>query len=347
MMIGIPPSVNRHKGLKKQNTYCNSVLHPPENGAGIRCGCNGGGECRFSQDSSEEGREKNSQALQGEFSGSHPKRALLRSYWKGISRETDPVGRGNSGELISGKVEGCKRLWVVGSWAAGKTSLAKQLGQVLDVEPVHLDEIRFKPGWRLVDPPEVRRQVKELLKEDSWVVDGSYSRVGRDLARRADLVIWLDPPFLSTWLILAIRSIKRMKHHSKCCGGNVELWRELFTPRNSVIWKFPRKYFSTKRRLAKSIRLFPHLRLRKRNFTKIISLIERVNCQARVSKPGCLVDHKNNQCLKNNGRWLSRCSGIARHLRVDEFHSENNGFAEGRCFLLSPQGAASKKEEDK
>lgn len=345
MMMENSLGVNRHKEPKEKNTYCGSGSMPLMNETGVRCGCNGSGDCCSFQDSSAEGRKDNAQALQSDSSESHPKVAFAKSLWNGVLREADPIDSGNSAELRSGNIGGLSRLWVIGSWSAGKTTLANMLGHVLGVEPVHLDDLRFLPGWQLVDPAKVRRQVKHLLEGESWVVDGNYTRVGRDLAKKADLVLWLDMPFLRTWFSLAIRSIRRMMYRNECCGGNIERWREFLLPRHSAILKFPRKYFSARRRIAKSIRLFPHVRIRTRNFTKVVSFLERANLQASAPGTENLGQNKVIRRLRNNTEVSSPCLDIEDLAQVKGHQSEGNGFSDGCYGMLGPQSDAPKKLE--
>ena len=87
-----------------------------------------------------------------------------------------------------------RRVSVVGNAGSGKTTIGRILAQRLAVPFVELDAVYWQPGWTPLPVEQFRRRVDELTAGDGWVVDGNYSAV-RDLVwRRADTVVWLDPP---------------------------------------------------------------------------------------------------------------------------------------------------------
>ena len=40
-----------------------------------------------------------------------------------------------------------KKTAIIGSCGAGKSTLARQLGEILDIKVIHLDSFYWKPGW--------------------------------------------------------------------------------------------------------------------------------------------------------------------------------------------------------
>ena len=95
-----------------------------------------------------------------------------------------------------------KRILVIGSGGAGKSTVARKLGQVLDLEVIHLDRLFWRPGW--VEPPreEWSQKVTELISGDSWVIDGNYSGTLEMRIRRCDTIVFLDMPrLLCVWRI--------------------------------------------------------------------------------------------------------------------------------------------------
>ncbi len=40
-----------------------------------------------------------------------------------------------------------KRIAIIGCGGAGKSTLARELGKILDLPVVHLDRVYWKPGW--------------------------------------------------------------------------------------------------------------------------------------------------------------------------------------------------------
>lgn len=96
-----------------------------------------------------------------------------------------------------------KRVLVIGPGGAGKSTLARRLGQVLSLEVIHLDRFYWKPGW--IEPAKVDWQatVEELLGRDAWVMDGNYSGTFERRLESCDTVIFLDfPRTICLWRVV-------------------------------------------------------------------------------------------------------------------------------------------------
>jgi hypothetical protein len=89
-----------------------------------------------------------------------------------------------------------RRIAVMGGAGAGKSTLSLALGRRLGLPVVHLDRLRYGPGWTEVDPAEFRRRVGEAAEGDAWVVDGTYPEARALMLPRAEVVLWLDQPAL-------------------------------------------------------------------------------------------------------------------------------------------------------
>ena len=87
-----------------------------------------------------------------------------------------------------------KRILVIGSGGAGKSTFARRLGERLGLPVIHLDRVSWSPGW--VEPPkdEWRRKVEEMCAGDEWVMDGNYSGTLDVRLKACDTVIFLDLP---------------------------------------------------------------------------------------------------------------------------------------------------------
>src|SRR5262245_16474526 len=89
-----------------------------------------------------------------------------------------------------------KRIVILGPCGAGKSTLARRIGERLDLRIVHLDTFFWNPGWVETDKATFRGRVVQAVKGDAWVMDGNYtSSAPIDLRlSRAHAVIWLDLP---------------------------------------------------------------------------------------------------------------------------------------------------------
>ncbi len=96
-----------------------------------------------------------------------------------------------------------KRVLVIGSCGAGKSTFSRKLHELTDLPLIPLDWHYWKPGW--VEPSEAKWNVTvyELVSGDEWIIDGNYGSSLSQRVARADTIIWLDlPRFLCTYRVL-------------------------------------------------------------------------------------------------------------------------------------------------
>jgi len=87
-----------------------------------------------------------------------------------------------------------KRVLVIGSGGAGKTTVALRLGETLSLPVIHLDSHYWKPGWRPSPKGEWERTVRRLVRQDAWVMDGNYGGTLEIRLGSADAVMFLNYP---------------------------------------------------------------------------------------------------------------------------------------------------------
>lgn len=88
-----------------------------------------------------------------------------------------------------------KRIVILGPCGAGKSTLARRIGERLGLPVVHLDRFNWNPGWVQTEASRFREQVAEAVKWDTWVMDGNYTGGHLDLRlSRSHAVVWLDLP---------------------------------------------------------------------------------------------------------------------------------------------------------
>jgi adenylate kinase family enzyme len=98
-----------------------------------------------------------------------------------------------------------KRILVLGSCGAGKSTLAKRLGARLGLPVVHMDVLSWDPGWTAVSQAELLVRLEKVLRRKAWVIDGNYGSTLDFRLRRADTVVYLD---INKW-ICRFRVIQR------------------------------------------------------------------------------------------------------------------------------------------
>jgi adenylate kinase family enzyme len=141
---------------------------------------------------------------------------------------------------------GCvQRISVVGNSGSGKTTLARRIAAALDVPHLELDSVFHQPGWQPLGTGEFRQRVSEFTDRPAWIVDGNYSKVQDIIWRRADTVIWLDPPRRRVMRQLIARTLRRIATRAELWNGNREEWRFLFNREESILawaWTSHHKY---------------------------------------------------------------------------------------------------------
>jgi adenylate kinase family enzyme len=89
-----------------------------------------------------------------------------------------------------------RRILVLGSGGAGKTTFSVKLAQWLGVEVIHLDVYFWKPNWVASTQEEFLHTLETLMQKDAWVMDGNYSGSLEWRMERTDTAIFLDIPRL-------------------------------------------------------------------------------------------------------------------------------------------------------
>jgi adenylate kinase family enzyme len=131
------------------------------------------------------------------------------------------------------------RIAVVGTTGSGKTTLAKQIAQSLNIPHIELDALHWKPNWTEVPDEVFRGRVEQAIVADSWVTDGNYSVVRDLLWQRANIIIWLDYSFPVTFGRLLRRTLRRAITKEPVCNGNQESFRLSFFSKESILlWLF-------------------------------------------------------------------------------------------------------------
>ncbi|NNE67489.1 MAG: DNA topology modulation protein [Pyrinomonadaceae bacterium] len=96
-----------------------------------------------------------------------------------------------------------KRVLVVGSCGAGKSTFSRKLQEKTDLPLIHLDRYYWKPDWVESSVEEWTAKVSELISGDKWIIDGNYGGTMDLRMKRADTVIWLDlPRYLCIYRVL-------------------------------------------------------------------------------------------------------------------------------------------------
>lgn len=85
------------------------------------------------------------------------------------------------------------RILIIGYSGSGKSTLAKKLGEIYNINVLHLDNAAFNEDFTNKKDEEITKIVQEFLdSNDSWVIDGNYTRICKERFEIADKIIYLN-----------------------------------------------------------------------------------------------------------------------------------------------------------
>lgn len=87
-----------------------------------------------------------------------------------------------------------RRMIVIGCPGAGKSTFARKLRDKTGLPLYYLDRIWHLPDRTTVTRDEFDAELMEILRSDSWIIDGNYGRTLEMRLRYCDTVFFLDYP---------------------------------------------------------------------------------------------------------------------------------------------------------
>lgn len=84
------------------------------------------------------------------------------------------------------------KISIIGGSGTGKTTLANNLGNELNIPVYHIDGIHHLENWKVRDKSERDKIILEKVNERKWVMDGTYTSTLNQRLESSDLVIYLD-----------------------------------------------------------------------------------------------------------------------------------------------------------
>jgi adenylate kinase family enzyme len=129
-----------------------------------------------------------------------------------------------------------KKIAVIGSGGAGKSTFSLLLGKQLNLPVYHLDKLYWQPRWIKTPNEEWEKTLINLCKNECWIIDGNYKSTLDTRLDACDMVIFLDV----NRYICIYRAIKRTltsKHRRDMAEGCEERINLAFL---KFLWDFPR-----------------------------------------------------------------------------------------------------------
>jgi adenylate kinase family enzyme len=127
------------------------------------------------------------------------------------------------------------RFNVVGSSGSGKSTTGRAIADALNLPYVEIDKLFWKPNWTESTDGELETSIKDAISGDGWVLDGNYSRTTPLKWEHAQVVVWLDLPYLVILYQVIVRTLVRSFSREVLWAGNRESLRKAFFASDSII----------------------------------------------------------------------------------------------------------------
>jgi len=111
------------------------------------------------------------------------------------------------------------KIYILGSVASGKTTLAKNLSIQTNIRYYELDSIIFddtKKVDKKRSPKEQEKIIRTINQKGSWIIEGTYRKSCHTVLDFADHIILLDPHLILRKIRILTRFIKQKLHIEKC-----------------------------------------------------------------------------------------------------------------------------------
>jgi adenylate kinase family enzyme len=132
-----------------------------------------------------------------------------------------------------------KKILVIGSGGAGKSTFSRRFGEITGIEVIHLDKIYWLPNWTEPSKAEFEKILKPELEKPRWIMDGNFKGTLEMRIEKCDTVISFELPRT----ICLYRALKRIFKYrgtkrpdmGEGCNENFDLEFLMW------IWNFPKK----------------------------------------------------------------------------------------------------------
>lgn len=148
-----------------------------------------------------------------------------------------------------------RRMLICGLPGSGKTTLARELGEVTGLPIVEADRLQFDRRWKYRPVADRVRDTLTALADhpDGWICDGTFEGTHELVLGLCDTVVWLRPPLPSLWLRLVRRQLVWSWRRERRWGTLPVTWRRSFGNPNAGVWWAVRQRNAYHRWIASSL----------------------------------------------------------------------------------------------
>ena len=157
--------------------------------------------------------------------------------------------------MINIDISRTMKIYIIGTSCSGKTTLARNIAEKLNITHIELDQLWWLPNWQEREREEFREIVEaKLTSEENWVIDGNYRRIRDMIIPRVDHIIWLNLPFYLVFSRSITRTIKRIITRESICNGNHENLSALLSADGMPAWVI--RTYKIRKQYGESLKAF-------------------------------------------------------------------------------------------
>ena len=96
-----------------------------------------------------------------------------------------------------------KRILIIGSNGAGKSTFSYRLAERTKLPLIHIDKLYWRNYWEITPKREFEELVCAQAQKPEWIIEGNNIGSLEQRLKYADTVFWFEfPPFLCVWNVL-------------------------------------------------------------------------------------------------------------------------------------------------
>ena len=145
---------------------------------------------------------------------------------------------------------------IVGCSGSGKTTFGVELGKKIDLDPIEIDQLFWKPNWTETPMEELAEIVTDKISTDRWLLVGNYNRLTELKWKDVDTVIWIDTSYVVTIWQVFWRAMQRSWDKTEIWPGSGcrESFYKAFCTKGSIILWALKMHSGYKRRYEREMK---------------------------------------------------------------------------------------------
>ena len=143
-----------------------------------------------------------------------------------------------------------KKILIIGSPGAGKSTFAARLSEKTGLPLVHLDRLYWCGDWEHRSREEFDRLLQAELEKPQWIIDGNFNRTIPHRLQYCDRVFYLDlPVWVCLWGITK-RVFQNYGRSRSDMGGNCPEYFDSHKPElYRSVFRFPKEHRENYRKM--------------------------------------------------------------------------------------------------